>query len=69
MRNSVSAVSIAQALKGTSFPANTKQLVKQAQANDASDDVIEAIRGLANQEYQTMAEVERAFGEEKRAAS
>ena len=69
MRNSVSAVSITQALKNIDFPANTKDLVKQAQSNNASDDVIEAIRNLANQQFQNMADIERAFGEEKRAAS
>lgn len=69
MQNKISAIDISQALKGTDFPANVQQLVKQAQKNNASQDVIKAIQKLQDQSFQNMAEVERAFGQEKRAAS
>ena len=69
MRSNVSAVSISQALKGIDFPANRENLVKQAQNNNAEDDVINVIRNLPNQEFNSMADVEHAFSEEKRAAS
>ncbi len=69
VRTPISAVSISQALKGIDFPARVNELVRQAQNNNASEEVIQAIRNLQDQEFQNMAEVEQAFGEEKRAAS
>lgn len=70
MMRGISAIDISQALKGIDFPANKDALVKQAQNNNASQEVLNVIQNLpANQDFNSMADVEHAFSEEKRAAS
>lgn len=69
-RSGISAIDISQALKGADFPANRDELVQQAQQNSAQQEVISVIQNLpSNQQFNNMADVERACVEEKRAAS
>ena len=59
-----SVADMTHALKGINFPADKKELKKQAQNNQAPDDVISAIEHLPEDKFSTMADVARAYGEE-----
>lgn len=45
------------------FPASKQELQQQAQQNNAPDEIINAIEQMQDEEFQTMADVARAFGE------
>jgi hypothetical protein len=59
-----SVADMTHALRGISFPAKKQDLKQQAQSNNAPDEVISAIEHLPEEEFGTMAEVARAYGEE-----
>ncbi|MCE8031757.1 MAG: DUF2795 domain-containing protein [Halomonas sp.] len=50
-------------LQGVDFPARRDDLVAQAQANDAEAEVMEIVRNLPDQEYESMADVTKGIGE------
>ncbi|MBS9402250.1 DUF2795 domain-containing protein [Halomonas sp. TRM85114] len=62
-RQTASAAGIAQALKGVDFPCRKADLVKQAKANDASDEIIEVLNAFPDRQYETMADIQKALGE------
>jgi hypothetical protein len=60
-----SASNVAQHLKGIDFPAKRDDLVKHAKKNEAGDDVLDVLKGLPEQDYNNMADVLKAYGEER----
>ncbi|KAA0013521.1 DUF2795 domain-containing protein [Billgrantia pellis] len=58
-----SPANIAYHLKGVDFPARRDDLEKQAKANGAEDEVLEVIRRLPDQEYDSMADVTKGIGD------
>jgi hypothetical protein len=52
-------------LKGVSYPASRKDLMKAAEANGAGEDISSFLEQLPDQEYQTPADVNEAFGKLK----
>jgi hypothetical protein len=58
-----SPVNVTHHLKGIHFPADKAALVKQAKANKAPREVMEEIEAMEDQEFGTIAEVMKAFGE------
>jgi hypothetical protein len=48
----VSPIDIQKALGGMDYPATKEQIVEHAQANGGSDDVIEALKGIEDREYE-----------------
>jgi hypothetical protein len=58
-----SAADLAQGLKGADFPMNKDELVEQARDNGAAEEIIQAIQQMPDQDFQSMADVERAFGQ------
>lgn len=54
---------IAHHLKHIHFPCNKQDLVRQAQANKAEDDVLDVLRQMPEQQYQTMADVMKGVGQ------
>jgi hypothetical protein len=58
-----SAADLAQGLKGADFPMNKKELVEHARDNGAADEIVEVIKEMPEREYQSMADVEQAFGQ------
>ncbi|MFW3616010.1 DUF2795 domain-containing protein [Billgrantia antri] len=58
-----SPANITHHLQGVDFPAQREDLVTQAQANGAEDDVLEVIRRLPEQKYESMADVTKGVGE------
>lgn len=53
---------LAHAIKGVRLPARKDDLVRQAQQNGASQEVMDALQALPDDEYRTMADVMKAFG-------
>jgi hypothetical protein len=58
-----SPANITHYLQGMDFPARRDDLVAQAQANAAENEVMEVIRQLPDQEYESMADVTKGVGE------
>jgi hypothetical protein len=48
----VSPIDIQKALGGMDYPATKEEIVKHAQENGGSDDVIEALKGIEDREYE-----------------
>jgi hypothetical protein len=48
------------------MPADKRQLIEVAQGNDAEKQVIEVLRQLPDQDFETMADVMKAYGEVER---
>ncbi|HLP91759.1 MAG TPA: DUF2795 domain-containing protein [Nostocaceae cyanobacterium] len=59
----VSAIDISKSLSGIDFPANKNNLVNHARQKNASQEVIDVLQNMPEQEYENMADVEHAFGE------
>ncbi len=62
-RNTSSAAGVAHALKGVDFPCGKAELIEQAQANHAADEVIEVLNEFPQRQYETMADIQKAVGE------
>lgn len=56
---------VQKALRGADYPANRESLIRLAEENDASDDVLEDLRNLEEEEYESPAEVMSDLGEEE----
>ena len=48
----VSPIDIQKALGGMDYPATKEQIVEHAQGNGGSDDVMEALKGIEDREYE-----------------
>jgi len=57
-----SPANMAQHLKGIDFPADKQDLLDVAKQNGADEDVLEVIENLPDDEYQSMADVMKAYG-------
>ncbi|MGE5475423.1 MAG: DUF2795 domain-containing protein [Bacteroidales bacterium] len=49
-------------LKGVDFPASKQGLIEQAQKNNAEGDIIDILRQMPDQQYQSMADVLKGVG-------
>jgi hypothetical protein len=58
-----SAADLAQGLKGADFPMNKKELAECARGNGASDEIVKTIQQMPDRKFQSMADVEKAFGQ------
>jgi hypothetical protein len=56
----VSPIDIQKALGGMDYPATKEQIVKHAQDNGAGDDVIQALKGIGDREYEGPSGVSQA---------
>ncbi len=61
----VSAAQIQVYLKGMNYPANKKQIVDKAKANNAPQNVMDFLNRLPERQYQFPTDVEREFGKMK----
>jgi hypothetical protein len=59
----VSPVAVQKGLKGINYPASKDDLIKQAQSNEAPDEVIAKIRQLPGDRFGGPQEVMRALGQ------
>jgi hypothetical protein len=58
-----SPANITKHLKGIDFPAHLDDLVKQAKKNHADQEVIEEIKNLPDQEYHSVADIMKGYGQ------
>ncbi|HLO77007.1 MAG TPA: DUF2795 domain-containing protein [Magnetospirillum sp.] len=49
-------------LKGVDFPADKNGLLQQAQKNNAEGDILDILRQMPDQQYQSMADVLKGVG-------
>jgi hypothetical protein len=56
----VSPIDIQKALSGMDYPAKKDDVVKHAQSQGGSDEVLDALKGIDDQEYDTPAAVSKA---------
>lgn len=60
--SSGSAANVTHALKGIDFPCSKDELVKHAKNQSADDKVVDELKALPDQQYNSMAEVMKGFG-------
>lgn len=53
----------AQSLSGIDFPADKNKIVQYAQQKNASQEVIDALKGMPEAEYTSMADVFKGLGQ------
>jgi hypothetical protein len=56
----VSPIDIQKALGGMDYPATKDQVVQNAEGNGGTEEVMEALKGIDDQEYDTPAAVSKA---------
>lgn len=61
----ISPAEIQKFLAGVDYPADRDDLVEAAEGNSAPPEVLAAIRGLPDEDYNSPTEVMVAFGEEE----
>lgn len=59
-------IEIEKALKGTSYPANKQELTQQAEQNNASQEVMDAIQNLPEDRFNSPIDVQKAWSKERR---
>ncbi|WP_372698837.1 DUF2795 domain-containing protein [Arthrobacter sp. JSM 101049] len=64
MSDAPNPVELQKALGGVDYPASVADLVSAAERNRADDSVLDALRGLPDQEYASPVEVNEAFSNE-----
>ncbi|GAB3546100.1 hypothetical protein GCM10027404_05800 [Arthrobacter tumbae] len=63
MADSPSPIDIQKALGGVSYPARKDDLVNNAETSGADGAVLDALRGIPDQEYESPADVSKAVSE------
>ncbi|MCW2237129.1 DUF2795 domain-containing protein [Azospirillum canadense] len=58
-----SPINVTHVLKGIDFPASKQDLVKHAQSHKADDEVLDTLKKMPDQEYGTMADVMKGYGQ------
>ncbi|HEY9878588.1 MAG TPA: DUF2795 domain-containing protein [Leptolyngbyaceae cyanobacterium] len=61
----VSPIAISKAIKGIDFPASKEDLIEHAKQNKAEQEVMEVLENLPEDDFETVADVEKAYGEER----
>jgi hypothetical protein len=56
----------AKALEGIDFPANRDQIVEYARQHNVTQDVLEWLRNLPDQQFSNMADVFKGIGQENK---
>ena len=56
-------IQIQKFLKGMEYPAKKKDLIKHAEENKADQKVMEVLQAMAEEEFQTPADVSKAVGQ------
>jgi hypothetical protein len=62
----VSPIEVEKYLKGVQYPTNKEELVKQAQKEGASREIVDALRHMPGQTFTKPTDVARAIGAEDR---
>jgi uncharacterized protein len=59
----ISPAQLEKYLKGASYPTNKEQLIQLAQKNSAPDEIVQKLRSLSGDRFETTTDVTRAFGQ------
>jgi hypothetical protein len=59
-------IEIERSLKGIHYPAKKQDLVNQAKQNNAAQDVLQTIKNLPSDNFNSPVDVQKAFGQERR---
>jgi len=59
----VSPVEVEKSLKGVDYPAKKQDLIKHAQKHGANQDVLETLKDLPEENFQSPIDVSKAIGE------
>lgn len=62
----VTAADVERAIRGIDFPADRNDLVQQAQSNKANSDIIDILKNLPWNRFNSPIDVSKAFGKERR---
>ena len=62
-----SPANVSHHLKGIGFPASKDDLLRKAKDNGADQDVLEVIEAMPDADFETMADVMKAYGEADKA--
>lgn len=60
-----SAANVTHALKGIDFPCSKQDLIKHARSNNAEKTVLDELGNLPEEQYNSMAEVMKGFGQSR----
>jgi hypothetical protein len=63
MAHHVSPVEVEKSLKGIDFPAKKEDLIKHAQQQGAKKEVLETLKDLPEEDFQSPIDVSKAIGE------
>lgn len=66
MAHHVSPAEIEKSLKGIDYPAKREDLVKHAQKQGANQEVLETLKDLPEEDFQSPIDVSKAIGEMER---
>ncbi|GCE10742.1 DUF2795 domain-containing protein [Tengunoibacter tsumagoiensis] len=64
----INAVHLESMLKGIKFPVRKEELIEQAEAHGADEQVMQALHQLPNHHFRTAMEVSKALGAEQNAS-
>ncbi|HXD27137.1 MAG TPA: DUF2795 domain-containing protein [Arthrobacter sp.] len=64
MSDAPNPIELQKALGGVDYPASVEDLVSAAEGNGADDSVLDALRALPDQEYDSPVQVTEAFSRE-----
>lgn len=62
-RVKIAPIQVQKYLKGMNYPASKEELIKQAQKNQATDDVISMLGQIKTNKFNTPADVSKALGD------
>lgn len=62
----VTAADVERAIRGIDFPADRNDLVHQAESNKAHTDIIDILKNLPGNKFNSPIDVSKAFGKERR---
>ena len=62
----VTAADVERAIRGIDFPADRNDLIQQAQNNKANSNVIDILKNLPGNQFNSPIDVRKAFGKERR---
>lgn len=62
----VTAADVERAIRGIDFPADRNDLIQQAQNNKADSNIIDILKNLPGNQFNSPIDVSKAFGKERR---
>lgn len=61
----INPIELQKSLKGVDYPANKDDVVNAAERNGADDEIVDALRTLSEDTFETPADVSKAIGQQQ----